>query len=340
MTCRESEEVFCPGTDIKCSDTLNSCCPNNTTCPSASVQQVSECGPKSVDCQAPLSAQFSCAIGEFVFCPAQDSDIAELSSAPAKECSAHSKCGGLEGNCCPTADGVYLDCCEGTYTYRNEKCHGNQCCPDGSTCPSAPAPEADGCGPKKATCELLGWTVKLSVTSIIFANVDDDTVDLTETLVEEYLGAKVGTDNVEVIVSSAEDAPSSGQRRLTEEGMVVTAKVSAPGGWSQKKFDHTMESNILSEETSGEMEEMLSEIDGLQEASSGDMEFQKVEAEKDEPPATTEAPTDSPPNQAPSTAPPGVDGGTTGESLGTETSSASTCHVFPAIVALVLMKCR
>jgi len=45
LTCRESEEVYCPGTDIKC--TGDTCCTDsNTTCPSASVQQVAECGPK------------------------------------------------------------------------------------------------------------------------------------------------------------------------------------------------------------------------------------------------------------------------------------------------------
>merc|ERR1719207_60905 len=97
-----------------------------------------------------------------------------LSSAPAKQCSAHPKCvaQGLQGDCCPvTVGGIPLDCCEGTFTYRNDKCTGNQCCPDGSTCPSAPDAIAEGCGPKKSTCELLAWNVKLIVTSIVFANV-------------------------------------------------------------------------------------------------------------------------------------------------------------------------
>merc|ERR1719453_2163012 len=103
---------------------------------------------------------------------------------------------------------------------------------------------------------------------------------------------------------------------------------------------------MLSEETTGEMEEMLSEIDGLQEASSGDMVFQKVEAEKDDPPETTstQSPIDSSSdssNQAPTTSLRGSDASITESLAGTEvTSSASTFCFLPAhvMVALVLMK--
>merc|ERR1712188_233692 len=104
-------------------------------------------GNKTVDCQAPLSEDATCAIGEYVTCP-------------------------------------------GT----TDKCFGNQCCPDGSTCPSAPDAIAEGCGPKKATCELLDWSVKLRVTNIIFGNVDADTIDVVEVLTEEFVAAKLGTD--------------------------------------------------------------------------------------------------------------------------------------------------
>ena len=31
---------------------------------------------------------------------------------PAPQCSAHAACSGLIGNCCPTIDGQFLDCCE------------------------------------------------------------------------------------------------------------------------------------------------------------------------------------------------------------------------------------
>jgi hypothetical protein len=194
--------------------------------------------------------------------------------------------------------------------------------------------------------------VKLRVTSIVFANVSEDTVDVTKALVQEYIAAKVGTDvqQVEVNASAGKDVPSG--RRLREEGMVLTAKVGAPGGWSQKKFDNAMESSMLSDETTGEMEEMLSEIDGLQEASSGDMMFQKVEAEKDDvsESTSTQSPIDSSSdlsNQVstggPTTSLRGGDASIK-ESLASSeiTSAASTFRLLPAhiIIALVLMKGR
>jgi len=340
LTCREADEVFCPGTDTKCSG--DTCCPNNTTCPSASVQQASQCGPKSVDCQAPLSAEFTCAIGEFVFCPASDADMASLSSTPKKECSAHSKCAGLslDGACCPTAEGVFLDCCDGAYTYQSAKCTGNQCCPDGSTCPSAPAAEAEGCGPKKATCGLLSWTLKLRVTSILCSKVSEDTNELVEALTGEFIAAKMGTDSTKINVTSCAGGEGS-QRRLAEEGMVVTAKVDAPGGWSQKKFDSSVESGLLSDDASTEMEEMLSEVDGLQEASSGDMEFKKIEAEREEPEeaSSTPSPSDSA-TQAPSTSL-RASGGSDADSdpVAKEASSASTFCFLPALALVLVSTC-
>ena len=60
-------------------------------------------------------------------------------SAPASQCSAHGACVGLEGECCPTKDGVYLDCCHGETRGRecsiNPQCassglSGNCCPPD------------------------------------------------------------------------------------------------------------------------------------------------------------------------------------------------------------------
>lgn len=229
-----------------------------------------------------------------------------------------------------------LDCCEGTYTYRSEKCTGNQCCPDGSTCPSAPAAEAEGCGPKKATCELLDWTLKLRVTSILCAKVSKDTIDVVDALTEEFIAAKVGTDSQNIKVTSCTVETTPQNRRLAEEGMVVTAKVRAPGGWSQKKFDSAVEANVLSEDASLEMAEMFSELDGLQEASSGDMEFQHIEGERDEPQESSSTPSpDDSPTQAPITSLRGSDTGTT-DSAGMETSSASTFHVLPAIAIILV----
>merc|ERR1712196_263665 len=253
-TCREADEVFCPGTNIKCSG--DTCCPNNTTCPSASVMQVPSCGNKTVDCQAPLSKDATCAIGEYVTCPGS-----------------------------------------------TNKCFGNQCCPDGSTCPSAPDAIAEGCGPKKASCELLTWSVKLRVTSIIFDKVDNDTKDIVETLSKETIAAKVGLDTQHVSVTSSAGDASGSIRRLREDGMTLNAEVSAPGGWSQKKLDSIVESYILSENLRLELQEMMSEIDGLQEASSGEMALEEIEGGRAELEASsTQTPdsSDSSTTQAPS----------------------------------------
>lgn len=202
--------------------------------------QLPGCGNKAVDCQAPLSEDSTCAIGEFVTCP-------------------------------------------GT----TDRCHGNQCCPDGSTCPSAPAAVAEGCGPKKASCELLEWKVKFRVASILFANVSNDTKDIVEALSAETIAAEAGLDAKYINVTSSAGAGSESGRRLAESGMTLTAVVSAPGGWSQKKLDNTVESNILSDELRLEIQEMMSELDGLQEASSGEFAIEQIEGQRDEPQGIT-----------------------------------------------------
>merc|ERR1712224_791577 len=153
------------GTDITCSG--DTCCPNNTTCPSASVMQVPSCEPKTVDCQAPLSEDATCAIGEYVFCP-------------------------------------------GT----TDRCFGNQCCPDGSTCPSAPDAIAEGCGPKRSTCELLKWKVSFRVNSIVFDSVDSDTKDLVCLLAKETLASKAAVPSENINCTSK--AGPSDLRRLNE----------------------------------------------------------------------------------------------------------------------------
>jgi len=195
--------------------------------------QAPSCGPKSIDCQAPLSANFSCAIGEFVQCPGS-----------------------------------------------SDRCTGNQCCPDGSTCPSAPLAVAEGCGPKKATCEMLEWNVNLRVRGIVFANVPEDAKEEVTILAKEAL-AHAGT------VPSGNVGVS-----LKAGSLIVNAKIGAPGGWSQKRLDNSVTSNILSEETRIGMEELLADVDGLKQASSGDeMVFEQIKAERaDEVTSTTPSP--------------------------------------------------
>merc|ERR1712224_253817 len=236
----------------------------------------------------------------------------------------------------------FLDCCDGAATHRNDKCTGNQCCPDGSTCPSAPAAIAEGCGPKKQTCELLAWDVKLVVTSIAFAHVEEDSAELTQQLVTYQVASSLGVDSTHVDTTLSPLSASGGSRlrRLTEKGMIINAKVSAPGGWSQKKFDSTVEEKILSEDAQLEMEEMLSEIDGLQEASSGDMVFEPIKAEREEPEGSTSPPpqsvdssTESP--SMPSDSLDGGDGSDMAQDQGTETSSATTCSSIAALLFVV-----
>jgi len=182
---------------------------------------------------------------------------------------------------------------------------------------------------------LLSWTLKLRVTSILCSKVSEDTNELVEALTGEFIAAKVGMDSTKINVTLCAGGEGA-QRRLAEEGMVVTAKVDAPGGWSQKKFDTSVESGLLSDDASIEMEEMLSEVDGLQEASSGDMEFKKIEAEREEPEeaSSTPSPSDSA-TQAPSTS---LRGGSDAESdsNGLETSSASTFCLVPALAIMLI----
>merc|ERR1711985_181975 len=114
------------------------------------------------------------------------------------------------------------------------------------------------------------------------------------------------------------------------------------GGWSQKKLDSAVESNILSEDLRSEMQEMLTEIDGLQEASSGDMAFEQIEAERSEVPSSTtpspqskDSPTKSPNVQ--STSLRGGDAKNDArEQAGEVTSLAAPYSTLPPLVALLL----
>jgi hypothetical protein len=175
-----------------------------------------------------------------------------------------------------------FNCAIGEFVFcpgSDSKCHGNQCCPDGSTCPSAPAAIAEGCGPKKATCELLSWDVKLRVTSVVFANVDDDTKEEVSMLSQQAMATAGGVDSSNVGIN------------LTAGSLIRTAKVTPPGGWSQRKFDDSVKTNLLSEERRQEMELMLIETDGLKEASEGDMVFEAIKGERsDAEESTTTAP--------------------------------------------------
>merc|ERR1719359_461567 len=76
---------------------------------------------------------------------------------------------------------------------------------------------------------------------------------------------------------------------LTAGSLIITAKVTPPGGWSQRKFDDSVKTNLLSEERRQEMELMLIETDGLKEASEGDMVFEAIKGERSDAEESTTA---------------------------------------------------
>merc|ERR1712118_122466 len=129
------------------------------------------------------------------------------------------------------------------------------------------------------------WDVKLRVTSVVFAKVDDDTKEEVSVLAQEAFANTGGVD------------PSNVGIDLSSGSLIITAKVTPPGGWSQRKFDDSVQTNLLSEETRLEMEEMLVETDGLKAASEGDMVFEDIKGERSD----AEESTTAPQTEAPST---------------------------------------
>lgn len=100
-TCNVGDVVNCPGSSVKCAG--SQCCPDGSTCPSASIDFKACLQGKTVDCTQQVQ---HCNVGDVVPCP-----------------------GGKTGNCM-----------------------GDQCCQDGSTCPSADV-DFKGCAkPKTVDC--------------------------------------------------------------------------------------------------------------------------------------------------------------------------------------------
>lgn len=72
-------------------------------------------------------------------CPSSDGVFLDCCAADAS-CSAHSACTELEGDCCPTPEGVLLDCC-------NQSCNANPACEhlEGACCPTTDGTYLDCC---------------------------------------------------------------------------------------------------------------------------------------------------------------------------------------------------
>lgn len=57
---------------------------------------------------------------------------------PVSQCSAYAACDGLIGDCCPTIDGTYLDCCDSPVDTDERMCSANENCTalEGNCCPT------------------------------------------------------------------------------------------------------------------------------------------------------------------------------------------------------------
>merc|ERR1712187_961584 len=155
--CTVGDVVDCPSRGVTCAG--DQCCPDGSTCPSAP-EDYSACEkPKAYDCLSKDTSQpnlaqsrcevlvptrFSkhCSFGEFVQCPGNGGGCAGDQCCPdGSTCpSAHRDYGvcpkAKEYDCLAPGQcnvGDVVDC-----PSRGVTCAGDQCCPDGSTCPSAP----------------------------------------------------------------------------------------------------------------------------------------------------------------------------------------------------------
>merc|ERR1712070_350382 len=68
---------------------------------------------------------------ELLLAGSEKSKPVDVNGEDPASCSAHSKCAGLEGACCPDKDGKMLDCCEAECS-KHKKCANLEgfCCPN------------------------------------------------------------------------------------------------------------------------------------------------------------------------------------------------------------------
>jgi len=156
----------------------------------------------------------------------------------------------------------------------------------------------------------------------VFAKVDDDTKEEVSMLSKQAMANAGGVD------------PSNVGIDLSSGSLIITAKVTPPGGWSQRKFDDSVQTNLMSEETRLQMEEMLYETDGLKEASEGDMVFEDIKGERsDAEESIIAAPQTEAPSTVQSTSLRGSDTEPTALSADDEVSSAAS---FSLLLALAI----
>ena len=151
VKCHVGQYMKCPNSETFCAG--DQCCPDGSTCPSASRDFVPGCHkPKESHCTKAL-----CHVGEYVKCPNSNTMCMGDQCCP-------------DGSTCPSASKDFVsgchkpkesDCTGALCEVREyvkcpnstTMCAGDQCCPDGSTCPSASKNLMPGCHkPKESDC--------------------------------------------------------------------------------------------------------------------------------------------------------------------------------------------
>lgn len=120
-SCKVGDNVKCPGSSVGCSG--NQCCQDGSVCPSADPKWKCCAKAKKEDCTWPNSSPH---LSHRPFTPLPMPGIQpSLSTSPTPPLTPS-----MPGGPCKVGDSVL---CPGT----SMRCAGDQCCPDGSTCPSA-----------------------------------------------------------------------------------------------------------------------------------------------------------------------------------------------------------
>eukprot|EP00448_Togula_jolla_P020081 CAMPEP_0170587580 /NCGR_PEP_ID=MMETSP0224-20130122/10359_1 /TAXON_ID=285029 /ORGANISM="Togula jolla, Strain CCCM 725" /LENGTH=1310 /DNA_ID=CAMNT_0010911213 /DNA_START=18 /DNA_END=3950 /DNA_ORIENTATION=+ len=265
--CSYYGHVCCPPpySNISCSG--DQCCPDQSTCPSSKFSQAAGCNVKKFDCTTRPTLNLTCREAEETRCPgtnvtcAGDTCCPGNTTCPSATLLQVPGCGPKiqdcdailpEGETC--AIGEFVQCPNSAV-----KCHGDQCCPDQSTCPSAPSAIAPGCLPKKSSCALLGWNVSLRVQQVVFPNVTKATHE------------EVRDFTIAVYSTETNTAGSSVHVDCREGSFIVDGILAGSGGRSQMAFDGTVEDLLLTPEIEADMSSLLLETTGLEEAASGEM---------------------------------------------------------------------
>jgi len=242
-TCGEGDVVTCPGSDTTCAGDM--LCPDGSTCPSASVYKLDE---RKLNLEQNMD------------------DGAEAVFEKRVDCNAYFKPGGVQ-----CAVGEHVPCPGHT-----AMCQTDQCCPDGSTCPSAPSAHAAGCPKaKNYSCELFGWDVSVRVSGVVFDSVDEDTkAELMARVQSTYAwNTRMAVQNIQTSVKAG--------------SIIVNAKLPGNPGWSQDKTDRAITSGVLSEGTQVEVVEIVEGIPSIDLAASGTIAVGAISAAREDQPTPT-----------------------------------------------------